>query len=126
MEQAMRWTLLVLLAMSTVANAAPVPDAKKTLTTLSMSQKNAAVQRFVRSATDCLAGKVASDDRFADMQNNLGDLIVDAMPACLYPIHQMIDEYDGHFGAGAGQTFFMGPYLDLLPLVIIKWAREHR
>ena len=36
----------------------------------------------------------------------------------------MIDNYDRYFGNGAGETFFMGPYLDLLPTVIIKWVRD--
>jgi len=47
------------------------------------------------------------------------------MPACLEPVHAMIDNYDRYFGDGAGETFFMGPYLDLLPTVIIKWVRDH-
>jgi hypothetical protein len=93
-------------------------------TQLSIQQKNVAIQQFVRTATDCIARTVAADPRFR-LQADLGDLIVDSMPACLGPVHAMIDNYDRFFGDGAGETFFMGPYLDLLPTVIIKWVRDH-
>ena len=34
----------------------------------------------------------------------------------------MIDGYDRYFGEGAGEAFFMGPYLDVLPTVVTKWT----
>jgi hypothetical protein len=36
----------------------------------------------------------------------------------------MIDAYDRYFGEGSGEAFFMGPYLDILPRVVIKSATE--
>jgi hypothetical protein len=93
-------------------------------TQLSVQQKNMAMKQFVRTATDCIARTVSADPRFRQ-QADLGDLIVESMPACLEPVHAMIDNYDRYFGDGAGETFFMGPYLDLLPTVIIKWVRDH-
>jgi len=27
----------------------------------------------------------------------------------------MVDAYDRYYGEGAGEAFFMGPYLDVLP-----------
>jgi hypothetical protein len=30
----------------------------------------------------------------------------------------MIDAYDRYFGDGAGEAFFMGPYLDVLPAAV--------
>jgi hypothetical protein len=36
----------------------------------------------------------------------------------------MIDAYDRYFGDGTGQAFFMGPYLDVLPAAVTKWARD--
>src|SRR5215470_11359017 len=93
-------------------------------TQLSVQQKHAATQKFVRTATDCIARTVAADPRFRS-QAELGDLIVDSMPACLGPVRAMIDVYDQYFGDGMGEAFFMGPYLDLLPKAIIKCVGDH-
>ena len=92
---------------------------------LSIQQRNAAAQVYVRSATDCIARSVASDRRFRteDAAANLGDLIVDAVPKCLAPIHAMMSAYDHYFGEGSGEEFFMGPYLDVLPNVLMKRVR---
>jgi hypothetical protein len=109
----------LVLSVATGPNVAPTGS-----TQLSVQQKDVALQQFVRTATDCIARTVAADPRFR-LQADIGDLIVDSMPACLEPVHAMIDNYDRYFGNGAGETFFMGPYLDLLPTVIIKWVRDH-
>jgi hypothetical protein len=93
-------------------------------TDLSVAQKNAAAQKLVRTATDCIARTVAADPRFRT-QAELGELIVDSMPACLGQVRAMIDVYDQYFGDGMGEAFFMGPYLDLLPKAIIKWVGDH-
>jgi hypothetical protein len=87
---------------------------------LSMQQKNAAVQPLVRSATDCITKTVAADPRFP--KQDLGDLIVDSITSCVAPVRAMIDAYDRYFGEGTGEAFFMGPYLDILPKVVIKSA----
>jgi hypothetical protein len=89
---------------------------------LPLQQRNAATQIYVRPVTDCIAGSVVSDGRFRkeDPAANLGDLIVDAVPKCLEPVHAMIAAYDRYFGDGSGEEFFMGPYLDGLPNVLVK------
>jgi hypothetical protein len=110
----------LMLSVATGPNA--VPDRS---TELSLQQKNAAAQKFVQSATDCIARKVATDPRFRT-EADLGDLIVDSMPACLGPVRSMIDVYDQYFGDGIGEAFFMGPYLDLLPKAIIKTVGDHK
>jgi hypothetical protein len=109
------------LVLSVATGPSVVPNSSAQL---SVQQKNVAMQQYVRSATDCIARTVAADPRFRS-QADLGDLIVDSMSACLEPVHVMIDNYDRYFGDGAGETFFMGPYLDLLPTVIMKWVRDH-
>ena len=92
---------------------------------MTSQQKNAAVQPLVRSATDCIASAVRANPRFARMvQSELGDLIVDSIPACVRPVRAMIDGYDRYFGAGTGQAFFMGPYLDVLPGMVSKWTAD--
>lgn len=109
----------LILSVATGPNVAP-----KGASELSVAQKNAAAQKLVRTATDCIARTVTADPRFRS-QAELGDLIVDSMPTCLGQLRAMIDVYDQYFGDGMGEAFFMGPYLDLLPKAIIKWAGDH-
>jgi hypothetical protein len=89
---------------------------------LSLPQRDAATRVFMRTATDCIVHNIAADDRFRkdDPAANLGDLIVDAMPKCLTPVRAMIDAHDRYFGAGSGEEFFMGVYLDALPQAVIR------
>ena len=88
---------------------------------LSLQQRDAATQAYVRSATDCIARTVASDTRFRkdNPASNLGDLIVESMPKCLDPVRAMIAAYDRYFGEGSGEDFFVGPYLDVLPDAVV-------
>jgi hypothetical protein len=80
----------------------------------------------VRSATECIARTVLADPRFQTHEPvaNLGDLIVASMPACITPVRAMIDAYDRYFGDGTGEAFFVGPYLDVLPTVVNRWAPD--
>ncbi|HEY7301422.1 MAG TPA: hypothetical protein VH684_26320 [Xanthobacteraceae bacterium] len=107
-----------------IASAAigPDTDPNGSPANLSMQQKNAAVGPLVRSATDCIAKTVAADPRFR--KQDLGDLIVDSISSCVEPVRAMIDAYDHYFGEGTGEAFFMGPYLDVLPKVVIKSATQ--
>jgi hypothetical protein len=97
------------------------PLAQPSLTT---QQKHVAVQSLVRSATDCIARSVTADPRFGRSDSEIGDLIVDSMPACTAQVRAMIDAYDRYFGDGEGEAFFMGPYLDVLPTAVSKWRQE--
>ncbi len=83
---------------------------------LSPQQKVAETEPLVRSATDCIVRAVVTDPRYTTAQ--LGDLIVDSMPSCVAPVRAMIDAYDRYYGAGRGEAFFMGPYLDVLPKAV--------
>jgi len=102
----------------------PLVDPKGSMMQLSNQQKNAAMQPLVRSATECIAQAVVGDARFRVPDVGLGDLIVDSMTTCLGPVRAMIDAYDHYFGDGTGEAFFMGPYLDVLPAAVDKWAAE--
>lgn len=85
----------------------------------SLSQKTFAVQPLIRSATECVVRSVSADPRLAAAgQVDLNELIVNAMEGCAEAMRDMIDAYDRNFGAGSGQTFFLGPYLDVLPIAI--------
>jgi hypothetical protein len=93
---------------------------------LSVPQKRAAVRPLVFSATACIAQAVAADSRFANASDSslVNELIVDSMPVCRDVVHRMIDAYDRLFGLGAGEAYFMGPYLDELPAAVGRIVRE--
>jgi hypothetical protein len=111
-----------LAAASLVVAVAAGPLVEPSVERLSLQQRDTATRIFMRSATDCIVRTVAADTRFRkdDPAANLGDLIVDAVPQCLTPVRAMIDAHDRYFGAGAGEEFFMGVYLDALPGAVIK------
>ncbi len=92
---------------------------------LSSHQRTAAVQPFIMRATECVARTVAADPRYPNAAN-IGDLIVDSMPPCADLMRSMIDTYDQYFGDGTGEAFFSGPYLDVLPTAVTKWATERK
>ena len=101
----------------------PAIEPQGSMTQMTAQQKNAAMQPLVRSATECIARAVTGDPRFGkNLPSDLGDLITDSMPACVRSVRAMIDGYDRYFGEGAGEAFFMGPYLDVLPTVVSKWT----
>jgi hypothetical protein len=103
----------------------PAVESQGSVTQMTAQQKNAAVQPLVRSATDCIARAVTADPRFGKiLLSEIGDLIVDSIPICVAPVRAMIDGYDRYFGEGTGQTFFMGPYLDVLPSMVTKWTAD--
>jgi hypothetical protein len=91
---------------------------------LSLQQKSAAMQPLMRSATECIARTVSADPRLGQRDADLGDLIVASMPSCSAQVRAMIDAYDRHFGNGEGEAFFMGPYLDVLPMAVSNWIRD--
>ena len=98
------------------------PGAEKSALQMSDRQKNAAVRPLVRSATECVARTVSADPRFGEAakRGDVNDLIVDSMTSCVDLMRAMIDGYDRYYGAGAGETFFSGPYLDVLPMAVHK------
>jgi hypothetical protein len=118
--------LAPLAGVALVLSVATGPLADPTGSVLSVQQKNAAMQPLVRSATECIAQAVLSDERFRSHEIALGELIVESMNSCLGPVRAMIDGYDRYFGDGTGEAFFMGPYLDVLPAAVNKSAAERR
>ena len=95
------------------------------LTHLSPREKSAATQTLMRSATDCIVHAVFANPRYAASgSTELGDLIVASMPSCVTPVRAMIDGYDQYYGEGSGEAFFMGPYLDALPKLVIEAGKK--
>jgi hypothetical protein len=106
-------------------NAGPMDDSFVSRR-LSMQQRHAAAQVYVRSATFCVARVVAADKRLSrsDPASGLLHLIEDSIPKCLLPMRAMIDAYDLYFGVGTGEQFFTGPFLDALPGSVGKIIAE--
>jgi hypothetical protein len=95
---------------------------------MSVDQKDAAVRPLVSSATECIVRTVTADPRFPVMRGaiDFNNLIVDSVPSCANDLRSMIDAYDRLYGAGAGETFFMGPYLDSLPAAVTVRVKDRR
>jgi hypothetical protein len=91
---------------------------------LSIQEKMAATEPLVRSATECITRAVVADPRYPTAGAQLGDLIVDSMPSCVASVRAMIEAYDHYYGDGAGESFFLGPYLDLLPKAVVVRAKD--
>ena len=86
---------------------------------MSTPQKRAVVRPLVNSANECIARKVTADPRFTlALASDVNELIVESVPSCLDAVRAMIDAHDRLFGDGAGESFFMGPYLDALPSAV--------
>jgi hypothetical protein len=90
---------------------------------LSAQEKIAATEPLVRSATECIVRAVMADPRYG-RNDALGDLIVASMPSCRTSVRAMIDAYDRYYGEGTGESFFMGPYLDVLPRAVVAGAKN--
>jgi hypothetical protein len=91
---------------------------------LDTQQKSETLRPLVRRATECIARSVAANPRFQSAQTDLGELIVDSMSSCAAPVRTMIDTCDSLYGDGAGDAFFNGPYLDILPKAVVDWIRH--
>jgi hypothetical protein len=90
----------------------PSDHAGASLRHMSVQEKRAVV-RPLRFTTLVHAGDV-------------NDLIVESVPSCLDAVRAMIDAHDRLFGEGAGETFFMGPYLDALPGAVHDLVKDTR
>lgn len=89
---------------------------------MSTQQKRAAIKPLEDTANACIARRVSADPRYRALAQagDVNELIVDSVPSCVDAVRAMIDAHDRVFGEGAGETFFMGPYLDALPGTINK------
>ena len=111
-------------AMVITVAAGPI-DAPMGLDHLSPRQKSAATETLMRSTTDCIVHAVFANPRYSETGTAaLGDLIVASMPSCVTPVRAMIDRYDQYYGEGSGEAFFMGPYLDALPKLVIEAGKK--
>ena len=96
--------------------------------TMAPEQKEAAIRPLVSTATECIARTVSADPRFHAAPGGaaFNNLIVESVPACVEALRSMIDAYDRLYGDGAGESFFMGPYLDSLPAAVTRRMKNAR
>jgi len=78
--------------------------------------RDAALLPLVQRATDCILRRASADPRdHADMRpDEINDLIVDSIAACADSVRAMIRTHDRRYGRGSGETFLLGPYLDVM------------
>jgi hypothetical protein len=89
---------------------------------MSERQKTAILRPLVRSTTDCVVRAVASDPRLG--KTDVTELIVDSFKSCVDPVRALIEAHDRYYGAGTGEQFFMGPYLDALPATVTAIVKD--
>jgi hypothetical protein len=116
---------LVVSATYEPTNLAPNAGAKSSMQ-MTQQQKFAALRPLVRSATDCVVHAITADPRFrpSAAAADMNELIVASMTPCAAAMRSMIDAHDRLFGAGSGEAFFMGPYLEGLPVTVDKLVKD--
>jgi hypothetical protein len=120
-----------LLTLSLAVNATYEPEDfapksyPRALAQMSPQQKFASLRPLVRSATDCIVRTIEADPRFSrsTAPADVNELIVASMAPCADVMRSMIEAHDRLFGEGSGEAFFMGPYLEGLPLTVNKLVK---
>jgi len=96
----------------------------RALAQMTPQQKFATLRPLVRSANDCVIHAIEADPRFRSVAaTDMNELIVSSMAPCAEAMRSMIDAHDRLFGEGSEEAFFMGPYLEGLPLTINKMVK---
>jgi hypothetical protein len=110
------------LVLPAAIDAAPRPPSSAGLPHMTAQQKLAVVRPLENRANECIARKVTADPRFPSLAQagEVNELIVESVPSCVDAMRNMIEAHDRLFGEGAGESFFMGPYLDGLPAAVHK------
>jgi hypothetical protein len=87
---------------------------------MTVQERRATMQPLIRTANECIAQAVSNHPQFkATIElERVNELIVDSIPNCIGPVRTLIDRHDQLYGDGTGERFFMGPYLDALPLAV--------
>jgi hypothetical protein len=93
---------------------------------MSVQQKNAVILPLETTANRCIAHRVSADPRFQTAAAaDVNELIVKSVPSCLTAVRALIEAHDRLFGDGAGETYFMGPFLDALPAAVRELVGRH-
>jgi hypothetical protein len=100
----------------------PAPPEPATWAQMAMGHKDATLLPLVQRATNCILRKSSADPRYSrDIRaDELNDVIIDSIEACMKPVRAMINAHDRLYGSGSGEAFLLGPYLDVLPSAVVK------
>lgn len=111
-----------------IDRSAPWPPPRERVAAMSIDPQDSAIGPLVLSATECIARTVSANPRFqmSVAGSDFNDLIVESVPVCADTLRDMIETYDRLFGDGAGESFFMGAYLDGLPAAVNAWVNRAR
>ena len=92
---------------------------------LSVAERQARLLPLVARATDCILRRIAADPRYRpDLRpDEINGLISDSLRGCAPPLRAMIGMHDRLYGAGSGEAFLLGPYLDVLPSAVVRQVR---
>jgi hypothetical protein len=92
---------------------------------LSVAERQAKLLPLVARATDCILQRIANDARYRPnlRPDEVNDLISDSLRGCARPLRAMIEMHDRLYGAGSGEAFLLGPYLDVLPSAVVRQVR---
>jgi hypothetical protein len=74
----------------------------------------------VQSATACILRRAGDPPRGGRRGDALHALIAHAMRACAGPLRAMVGAHDRLYGEGSGESFLLGPYLDVLPAAVVR------
>ena len=91
----------------------------------SVAERQAKLLPLVSRATDCILRRIAADPRYrTDLRpDEIDDLIAGSLRGCARPLKAMIDAHDRLYGAGSGEAFLLGPYLDVLPAAVVRQVK---
>src|ERR1051326_2601435 len=99
----------------------------RALSQMSPQKKLASLRPLVRSATDGVVLTIEADPHSAPGEwappGDVNELILASMAPRADAMRSMIEAHDRLFGEGSGEAFFMGPYLEGLPLTVNKLVK---
>ena len=91
----------------------------------SVVERQAELPPAIARATDCILRRIGDDPRYrADLRpGEINDLIADSLRGCARPLRALIETHDRMYGPGSGESFLLGPFLDVLPSAVVHQVR---
>ena len=91
----------------------------------SVVERQAELLPAIARATDCILRRIGDDPRYrADLRpGEINDLIADSLRGCARPLRALIETHDRMYGPGSGESFLLGPFLDVLPSAVVHQVR---
>lgn len=94
----------------------------RTWSQLSVAERQAKLLPLVARATECILRHIGDDPHYGanPRPDEINDLIANSLRRCAQPLRAMIGMHDRLYGAGSGEAFLLGPYLDGLPSAVVR------